>query len=299
MKVLLIGANGQVGFALWRCLQFTQEVIPTTRRGGDVHGMNTLNLDLTDLKSLEKKLKNIEPDVIINAAAYTQVDRAESDEGEAWKVNAEVPAVLAAHAAASDALLMHYSTDYVFSGDRDMPWKEIDETAPKSVYGQTKLEGEQAIIERGCRHMIFRTAWVYSAGGHNFLRTMLRLAREKDELSVVNDQSGSPTWSETIALATMLALHKPMNGLFHLTASGQTTWYGFARRIFSHAQRIGLIEQSPRVIPISTEEFPTAASRPKNSVLDCDKFEFNYGLRLPHWQNALHLCMQTMNTETP
>jgi len=294
MKVLLIGADGQVGFELWRTLQFTREVIPTTSDGREVCGMTTIKLDLTDVADVEKKLTAIKPDVICNAAAYTQVDQAETAQDEAFAINAKAVSVLAQQAKILKAMLVHYSTDYVFSGDHKFPWKENDLVNPNSVYGQTKAEGEQAIIESGCEYMIFRTAWVFSSRKQNFLKTMLRLCVEHDQLRVVNDQQGSPTWASTIALATMLALNIPETGLYHLTSNGSTTWFGFAQRIFSHAQRIGLIQQKPELIPISTKDFPTAAVRPKYSVLNCQKFEGTFNVKLPHWQTALQLCMQRM-----
>lgn len=294
MKVLLIGADGQVGYELWRTLQFNREVIPTTSDGREVDGMTTIKMNLNDLTDVEKKIDNIKPDVICNAAAFTQVDAAESDAVMAEKLNSEAVDVMAYAAKRNKSMLVHFSTDYVFSGDHKFPWKEIDQTNPKSVYGHTKLNGEQAIINSGCEYMIFRTAWVFSCRRQNFLKTMLRLVETNSEISVVNDQQGSPTWAATIALATMLALNAPEAGMYHLTSNGSTTWFGFAQRIFSHAQRIGLIETKPNLIPISTKDFPTAAERPKYSVLNCQKFEGTFNVKLPHWQTALQLCMQRM-----
>ncbi len=294
MKVLLIGAEGQVGFELWRTLQFNREVIPTTSDGREVAGMTTIKLDLSDAADIERKIDNIKPDVVCNAAAYTQVDQAESDAELAELINHQAVAVMAKAANRNKCLLIHYSTDYVFSGDHKFPWKENDVTNPKSVYGQSKLDGEQVIIESGCEYMIFRTAWVFSTRRSNFLKTMLRLAESHPQLSVVNDQQGAPTWAATIALATMLALNIPETGLYHLTSNGSTTWFGFAQRIFSQAQRIGLIENKPELSPISTKDFPTAAERPKYSVLNCQKFEGTFNVKLPHWQTTLQLCMQRM-----
>lgn len=294
MKILLTGADGQVGYELWRALQFNREVIPTTSDGRDVDGMTTIKLDLSDSADLEKKLENINADVICNAAAFTQVDQAETEKELAFNVNSSAPEIMAKYAKAERALMVHYSTDYVFSGEGKIPWREADNTGPKGVYGESKLAGEQAIIASGCEHMMFRTAWVFAERKQNFLQTMLRLAETKDELSVVNDQTGCPTWANTIALGTMLALNQPETGLYHLTSNGSTTWAGFARRIFSHAQRLGLIENKPEVLGITTEEYPTPATRPKNSVLDCQKFEGTFNVKLPHWQTALQLCMQRM-----
>ncbi|TDR17530.1 dTDP-4-dehydrorhamnose reductase [Marinicella litoralis] len=294
MKVLLVGADGQVGYELWRTLQFNREVIPTTSNGREVDGMTTIKLDLSDESDIDKKIDNIKPDVICNAAAFTQVDDAESQQSAAESINRDAVSMMAQAAKRNKCLLVHYSTDYVFSGDHKFPWKENDITNPKSVYGQTKFEGEQAIINSGCEYMIFRTAWVFSTRRNNFLKTMLRLAENNQQLRIVNDQQGSPTWAATIALATMLALNIPETGLYHLTSNGSTTWFGFAQRIFSQAHRIGLIDRVPELIPISTKDFPTAAERPKYSVLNNQKFEGTFNVKLPHWQTTLQLCMQRM-----
>ena len=294
MKVLLVGADGQVGFELWRTLQFNREVIPTTSDGREVNGMTTIKLDLSDADDINRKIDNIKPDVICNAAAYTQVDQAESEQDMADQINHLALQQMAAAASRNKTLLVHYSTDYVFSGDHKFPWKEGDKTNPGSVYGQSKLDGELAIIESGCEYMIFRTAWVFSTRRQNFLKSMLRLAETHQELRIVNDQQGSPTWAATIALATMLALNIPETGLYHLTSNGSTTWFGFAQKIFSQAHRIGLLEQPPQLVPISTKDFPTAAERPKYSVLNCQKFEGTFNVKLPHWQTTLQLCMQRM-----
>lgn len=294
MKVLLIGAEGQVGYELWHTLQFNREVIPTTSDGRDVNGMTTIKLDLSDAQDISKKIDNIKPDVICNAAAYTQVDQAEAETEAAKSINHEAVAVMADAARRNKCLLVHYSTDYVFSGDHKVPWKEKDRPNPTSVYGQSKLDGEQAILASGCEYMIFRTAWVFSNRRQNFLKTMLRLAENNQQLKIVNDQQGAPTWATTIALATMLALNIPETGLYHLTSNGATTWFGFAKKIFSQAEKIGLIEQQPELIPISTKDFPTAAQRPKYSVLNCRQFEGVFNVKLPHWQTALQLCMQRM-----
>ncbi len=294
MKVLLLGAEGQVGYELWRTLQFNREVIPTTSDGREVDGMTTIKLDLADAEDIERKIDNIKPDVVCNAAAYTQVDLAESEQQQASLINCDAVAVMARAAKRNKCLLVHYSTDYVFSGEHKFPWKENDITNPKSVYGQSKLDGEQAIIDSECEYMIFRTAWVFSTRRQNFLKTMLRLAENNPQINVVNDQLGAPTWAATIALATMLALNIPETGLYHLTSNGSTTWFGFAQRIFSQAQKIGLLEDKPELVPISTKDFPTDAERPKYSVLNCQKFEGTFNVKLPHWQTTLQLCMQRM-----
>lgn len=292
MKILLTGADGQVGFELWRTLQFNQEIIPTTSDGRNVAGMSTIKLDLADSDDVTQKLDAIEPDVICNAAAYTQVDKAESEPELSRRINTEAVAQMAKYCYLKRLLMVHYSTDYVFSGEHRFAWREDDVIDPQSVYGHTKADGEQAILDSGCQHMIFRTAWVYCRRRHNFLNTMLRLATEHDEIKVVNDQQGTPTWANTIALATMLALNIPESGVYHLTAGGHTTWYGFAKSIFEQAVRIGLLPKMPNLIPISSHDFPTAASRPKYSVLDCQKFSGTFNVKLPHWQTALQHCMQ-------
>ncbi len=294
MKVLLIGADGQVGYELWHALQFNREVIPTTSDGREVDGMTTIKLDLLDASDISKKIDNIAPDVICNAAAYTLVDQAESEQQLADLVNHEAVGIMAEAAKRNKSLLVHYSTDYVFSGDHKFPWQEKNMPNPVSVYGQTKLAGEQAILNSGCEYMIFRTAWVFSNRRQNFLKTMLRLVENNHELRIVNDQQGAPTWATTIALATMLALNIPETGLYHLTSNGSTTWFGFAQKIFSQAEKIGLIEKQPKLIPVSTKDFPTAAERPKYSVLNCHQFEGVFNVKLPHWQTSLQLCMQRM-----
>ena len=213
MKILLTGADGQVGYELWRTLQHLGEVIPTTRNGREIDGMPTLALDITDSSDIEKKVNAIQPDLVCNAAAYTAVDNAENDQDRAYAINAEAPAIFAKYAVISDTRLVHYSTDYVFSGDATKPWKEDDLCNPQSIYGKTKLEAEQNIIDSGCKHMIFRTSWVFSDRGQNFVKSMLRLALEKSELNIVDDQVGSPTLASSLAMATAMTLINPVDGL--------------------------------------------------------------------------------------
>ncbi|MFK8012507.1 MAG: dTDP-4-dehydrorhamnose reductase [Marinicellaceae bacterium] len=294
MKILLTGADGQVGYELWRTLQHLGEVIPTTRNGREVDGMPTLSLDLANSTDIEKKANAIQPDLICNAAAFTAVDNAESEQDLAYSINSEAPAIFAKYAVITDTKLIHYSTDYVFSGQASKPFLETDMCDPQSIYGHTKLQGEQNIIDSGCQHMIFRTSWVFSDRGQNFVKSMLRLAQEKSELNIVDDQVGSPTLASSLAIATAMTILKPVDGLYHMTSSGKTSWCGFARRIFSQAHKLGIIEQAPVVNSITTEQYPTPAVRPKYSVLDCTKLKNTFNINMPNWQTALQLCMQNI-----
>ena len=226
---------------------------------------------------------------MVNAAAHTAVDRAESERDLAFRINAEAPATLAAACARHDAVLVHYSTDYVFAGDGTQPYREDDPTAPPGIYGASKLAGEQAIRASGCRHLVFRTAWVYAAHGHNFLRTMLRVGAERDELRVVADQVGTPTSAAMIADTTARVLRQGTgrSGLWHLTAAGQTSWHGFAEAIFAGAVARGLLPRAPKVAPITTADYPTPAARPAYSVLDTSALQREFGMDLPDWQTGL------------
>jgi len=297
MKILLTGANGQVGYELWRTLQYIGEVIPTTRNGFEIDGLPTIALDLTNAEDIEKKINAIQPDLICNAAAYTAVDDAEENQELAYKINVEAPAIFAKYAVITDTRIIHYSTDYVFSGSSPSPWKEEDECNPQGVYAKTKLQGEQAIIDSGCQYMIFRTAWVYSERGSNFMNTMLKLAQDIEELDIVDDQIGSPTWAKSIAIITAITLQNPVDGLYHLTSSGKTSWSGFARRIFSQAARLNLINIAPKVKGITTSQYPTPAQRPSYSVLDCSKLKQTFNIKMPNWQTALQLCMQDIRRD--
>ena len=272
MKVLLTGRNGQVGYELERALAPLGEVIALDRA----------RLDLSDPTAIQHVVRDARPEVIVNAAAYTAVDRAESEPALAGAVNAVAPGVFAEEARRCGALLVHYSTDYVFDGEKKTPYVEDDPARPLSVYGKTKLEGERAIQASGCRSLILRTSWVYGPRGHNFLKTVLRLARERSELRMVDDQIGAPTSSAAIALATveMLGCAGP-EGLFHMTASGETSWRGFAEAIVAsnHLQ--------VRVVGITSQDYPTPARRPRNSLLDNGKLKSAYGLALGSWQHQL------------
>jgi dTDP-4-dehydrorhamnose reductase len=296
MKILLFGANGQVGHELHRSLADLGEVIATTRSGQLDDGSRCEVADFDSPAALPALIDRIAPDVVVNAAAYTAVDRAESDRDAAFRANAEAPQRIAEACAARDALLVHYSTDYVFDGTGSRPYREDDPTSPLGVYGESKLAGEDAIRASGSRHLIFRTAWVYAAHGKNFMRTMLRLAAERDELRVVAEQIGTPTPAALIADVTATVLVRPVvrSGLWHLTAAGETTWHGFAEAIVADAHRRELIARAPRIVPIATSDYPTPARRPAYSRLDVSKIESDYGLRLDSWQSGLDGVLDRM-----
>ncbi|MGN6153849.1 MAG: dTDP-4-dehydrorhamnose reductase [Lysobacteraceae bacterium] len=288
MRILLFGANGQVGTELRRSLAPLGEVIATTRSGtlDDGDACEAADFDAPD--SLPALIERIAPDVVVNAAAYTAVDRAESDRDAAFRANAEAPARIAEACAARGARLIHYSTDYVFDGRGTRPYREDDPTAPASVYGASKRAGEEAILAVGADALILRTAWVYAAHGKNFLRTMLRLAAERDALRVVADQTGTPTSAALIADVTALALAKPaLSGIRHLTANGRTTWHGFAEAIVAGAHARGLLARAVPVEPIATADYPTPAARPAYSVLDTSRLGADLDVRLPDWTAGL------------
>lgn len=292
MKLLVLGANGQVGFELHRSLAPLGEVIAATRDGRLVGGGTAHVADLSEPASLEAALQELRPDVVINAAAYTAVDRAESEPELAMRINAEAPAVLARWCAVHGARLIHYSTDYVFDGNASRPWREADPIAPLGVYGQSKRAGELAIGDSGAEFLVLRTAWVYAARGHNFLRTMLRLAAERDHLQVVCDQIGAPTPARWIASATATILARSQSapwrsGIVHLAAAGQTSWHGFAEAIFAHALAAGLIERAPFVEAIPSLAYPTPASRPAYSCLDTRALRERFGVTLPDWNEGV------------
>lgn len=281
MKILLLGKNGQVGWELQRSLAPLGEVLAL---GSD-------RCDFTDVDGLANTVRQFAPDVIVNAAAHTAVDRAESEPELARSINALAPGVLAAEAKRLGAWLIHYSTDYVFDGSGDEPWLETDLTGPLSVYGASKLEGERLIAESGCRHLIFRTSWVYGARGGNFAKTMLRLAQERDSMKVIDDQMGAPTGAELLADVTAHAIRTAMqqsalSGLYHLSAGGETSWYGYASFVLDFARQAGVpvkvMQDAIEAVP--TSAFPTAATRPHNSRLNTNKLTSAFGLHLPHWQ---------------
>lgn len=296
MRILLFGANGQVGHALRASLAPLGEVVCTTRSGQLEDRVPCEVADFDDPASLPALVARIAPDVVVNAAAYTAVDRAEQEPGAAFRANAEAPGAIAAACARRGALLVHYSTDYVFDGTATRPYREDDPTAPLGVYGASKLAGEVAVRGSGARHMVFRTAWVYAAHGKNFLRTMLRLAAERDELRVVADQVGTPTSARLIAEVTATALQTPdaAPGLWHLTATGRTSWYGFATAIIDGARARRMLAVGPTVTAITTAEYPTPARRPPWSCLDTGALASDFGLALPSWDNELDRILDRM-----
>ena len=298
MRILLLGAAGQIGTELRRRLGGLGELVTATRSGGLPDGAACETADFDAPETLRPLILRTNPDVVVNAAAYTAVDRAESESQAAFRANAEAPALLAEACKARDALFVHYSTDYVFDGTGTRPYREEDPTAPLGVYGASKLAGEEAIRSSGARHLILRTAWVYAAHGSNFLLTMLRLAQERSELRVVADRTGTPTSAALIAEATRSILERAAggSGTWHLTAAGQTTWHGFAVAIIEAAIERGLLARRPRVTPISSAEWPTAAVRPAFSVLDCSRGAQDFGLRLPTWEDELDRALGALAT---
>jgi len=293
VRVLLIGANGQIGWELRRTLSSI----------GDVVAMDRSACDLSRLNDLSGIIRNAKPDIIVNAAAYTGVDKAEKEEELATLVNGTAVGVIAAQARQLAALFVHYSTDYVFDGTKDCPYTEADPPNPINAYGRSKLAGERAVTQSAADYLILRTSWVFAARGHNFLRTILRLARERDELSIVADQIGAPTWARHIADATRLIVHRACrervndkfaSGILNVTAGGATSWCGFAEAIVNHAMEQGLLRNRPKVRPIATSEYPTPAARPKNSRFAQDGLRKRFGIALPEWQQALVLCMRTL-----
>lgn len=288
MKVLLFGKGGQVGWELQRSLAVLGEVVALDSDSTDLCG------DFTDLAGIAETVRAVRPDVIVNAAAHTAVDKAESEQELVRTINALALGVLAEEAKCMNAMLVHYSTDYVFDGSGVKAWREGDVTAPLSVYGLTKLEGEQLIQRSGCCHLIFRTSWVYGARGGNFAKTMLRLATERESLSVINDQIGAPTGADLLADVTAHAIRdvmrkKELSGLYHLVAAGETSWHGYASFVLRQAQQAGIaLKVSPDLIKsVPTSAFPTPAKRPLNSRLDTQKLSQAFGLELPHWESGV------------
>ena len=289
MRILLLGKNGQVGWELQRSLAPLGELTALDR-----HGADGLCGDLGNPEGIAATVRAVQPQLIVNAAAYTAVDQAESEPELARRINAAAPAVLAREAAAGGALLVHYSTDYVFDGSGQRPWREDDATAPLSVYGQTKLEAEQAILASGCAHLILRTSWVYAARGGNFAKTMLRLAQERERLTVIDDQWGAPTGAELIADVSAHAIAQTRQqpgkaGIYHLAPAGETTWFQYAKHVIAKAQQAqsAIKIKATEILPIPTSAYPTPARRPHNSRLDTRKLQAAFGLSLPPWQRGV------------
>jgi len=295
LKIMLTGKNGQIGWELQRTLAPLGEVVALGRQ----------EFDLTRPGQIRERVREIKPDIIVNAAAYTAVDKAEEEPDLAMAVNGTAPGILAEEAKRVNALLIHYSTDYVFDGTKRTPYTEEDEPNPINVYGKTKLAGERAIQEVGVPHLIFRTSWVYGIRGKNFLLTILRLARERKELRVVDDQIGSPTWSRMVAEATaqiLARIYSPfaphssplteLSGIYHLSAGGQTSWYGFAKAIINYTSH--LTPHPLRVSPIPTNKYPTPARRPSYSVLSNAKLNDAFGIVLTDWERVLILALEDM-----
>ncbi len=284
-KILLLGKGGQLGWELQRSLAVLGEMVALDFDSTDLCG------DFTNLTGLAETVRNVKPSVIVNAAAHTAVDKAESEPELAHTINALAPQVLAQEAEKIGALLVHYSTDYVFDGSGNQAWQETDATGPLSVYGASKLAGEQLIQETCNQHLIFRTSWVYAARGGNFAKTMLRLAKEREQLNVINDQIGAPTGAELLADVTAHAIQQTLNnktlcGIYHLVASGETSWFDYAKFVIAYARNKGHeIKVLPEaILAVSTSAFPTPAKRPHNSRLNTQKLQTNFGLSLPHWQ---------------
>ena len=297
MRLLVTGANGQVGWELDRSLAAL----------GNVIALDRWQCDLSRPERLPKLIRSLKPDVIVNAAAYTAVDDAEREERLATTVNGTAVDVMAQEARRTGALLVHYSTDYVFDGLKDAPYEEEDPPHPVNAYGRSKLAGEIAIQKAGGSYLILRTSWVYSARGRNFLRTILRLLREREELRIVADQVGAPTSAAQIARATAAILGAAVreradgrfaSGLFHLTASGATSWHGFAEAILKGATQAALLApgRAPGLVPIASEDYPLPAARPKNSRLACDRLTRRFGIALPNWKEGLSPCIEEMRT---
>jgi len=288
MKILLFGKGGQLGWELQRSLAPLGELVALDRHSQDLCG------DLSHLQGLARTVQTVRPDIIVNAAAYTAVDKAESEPDLARLINTTAPGVLAQEAHKLGAWLVHYSTDYVFDGGGQQPWRETDLPAPLSVYGQTKFDGEQLIQASGCRHLIFRTSWVYAARGGNFAKTMLRLAQEREHLTVIDDQWGAPTGAELLADVSAHAirqvLQRPQDaGLYHLVAGGETSWHGYTKHLLAQAMQTPLASKiiAKEVAPVPTSAFPTLARRPHNSRLNTTRLQSVFGLTLPPWEQGV------------
>jgi len=299
MNILLTGGSGQLGQELLTRLAGMGEVTAVDRMPGKA---GSVVLDLSDLKQVENLLQRLRPDIVINTAAYTAVDRAESESRTAFRLNAELPACLARWCSDHDRFLLHYSTDYVFDGESKKPYRESDMPAPLGVYGETKLAGEWALGASSCRHIILRTSWVYSTHGNNFVLSMLRLARQRSELSIVSDQTGCPTWARNLANTSITLLQHAIEhdhddqpqGIFHYCDGSVVSWYDFASLIFEQAAELKLLHELPRLKSIRSTEYPQVARRPEYSVLDTALIQKTFGVRLPDLSTSLHACLQEL-----
>ena len=294
MRLLVTGANGQVGCELRQSLAPLGEVIALDRAA----------CDLARPAEVARILRAATPDIIVNAAAYTAVDRAEQEEELATLINGTAVGEIAQAARQLGAMLIHYSTDYVFDGRKDAPYAEDDVPSPISAYGRSKLAGERAIAQCGGRYLIVRTSWIYAARGHNFLKTVLRLARERDELRIVDDQIGAPTWARDLAAATAAMTRQARqeiarddfeSGLFHVTGSGATSWFVFAKAVVKQAEQYGLLARKSKIVPIASSEYPVAATRPKNSRLSGARARHRFQIALPEWEQSLAVCMRELS----
>ncbi|MBU0620497.1 MAG: dTDP-4-dehydrorhamnose reductase [Gammaproteobacteria bacterium] len=297
-RILLTGKHGQVGWELQRALGTS----------ADLTALDQDELDLADAEAIRRTVRELRPEIIINPAAYTAVDKAESDVDLAMAVNGIAPGVLGEEARKLGAAMVHYSTDYVFDGSKPSAYTEEDEPNPQSVYGSTKLFGERAVRASGCKHIILRTSWVYGVHGGNFVKTILRLAKERDELRIVADQFGAPTWARDIANATVLALtawqmsdwDAELGGLYHLTGGGRTNWHGFAEEIVQQARKYdaALADKALVIKPIATHEYPVPAKRPANSVMANDRIRDTFGIVMPEWQESVAECVRLIKTSS-
>lgn len=289
--ILILGSKGQLGRAL-----LTQS--PPSERA--IIGWSREDFDFSDIEKVSSELNRLKPSIVINASAYTAVDAAEGSATEAEKINGDLPRALAQYCAENQALLVHYSTDYVFSGEGQAPWKENDPPNPLNNYGVTKLSGERAIAENCKSYFIFRTSWVFDNQGKNFVTTMLRLAPDKDKLAIVNDQVGAPTYSVHLAQWTWTILSVALNkesspfGIYHLCASGTTTWFDFAQYLLMKAKSLGIIQRMPILNPISTEDYAAPTKRPKNSRLDCSSVQSQFDISLAPWQEGIDECLKSL-----
>lgn len=308
MRILLLGANGQLGSRLADSVVLASlgDVLLATRGGDTVHGGASLAADLDKPESLRRLLDHVKPDIVINAAAYTAVDHAEQEEAVATRINGEAVGVLGGWAAEHGCLVVHYSTDYVFDGSQREPYAVDARAAPLNAYGRSKLAGEQALQDSGAAYLIFRTSWVYAAHGRNFLRTMLRLAENQHAIRVVADQYGAPTSTGQIERCTVRCLQQwiaadaaermSLQGTYHLAAQGVASWHQFAVNIFEHARHMGIIEQQPSVVAISSSDFPAAARRPTYSLLDTRKLRETFDVTLTPWNDELPDVMRELGS---